>query len=844
MQSADPAFLAAKARPMSNALHTRSVHLPNTVLTDPRDFGAWFHGGPALLTAVSPAGDVVCASQAAACALGRAPAELAGAPLAALYHPDDRPAARAALDEALRTGVEVRRELRRLHADGGERWVDDTFRAVDGAGGPVVLVHTQDATDRRRAGEALAQSASLLAAALESTADGIMVADLEGRVTLWNQRFREMWGIPEEVLRAGDGYRVLELAAAQVNDPEEHAAAARALLACPDCDASRLIALTDGRFFERVSRPQRIGGRVVGRVWSYSDVTEAKRAEAVLRESEERYALAIEGALEGIWDWDLARERIYLSPRWKMILGYAEDEAVGEHPDEWLGRVHPDDLERVQGEVRASIGGGRTHFEIEHRVRHRDGSWRWVRARAVTVRSADGQPVRIAGSLSDVTEQKVAEELLLHHALHDVLTGLPNRSLMVDRVGLALRRAARSGGTVAVLFLDLDGFKVVNDSLGHAVGDRLLDRVARRLEGCLRPSDTVARPGGDEFTVLLEDLHDPSEARAVAQRVHDALREAFELDGRPVFTTASIGIAVGGQGATPESLLRDADTAMYQAKGRGRARCEVFDPTMHTTALARLTLETDLRGALEREEFELAYQPLVSLADGRIAGFEALARWRHPQRGLLQPAEFIPVAEETGLIVPLGRWVLREACRQMREWNRRYGASLSVNVNLSPRQFADGTVARDVAAALRETELPAGFLKLEITEGLLMGEAGPVASTLDELKTLGVELCIDDFGTGYSSLSYLHRFPIDTLKIDRSFVSRLTDDGQSDQIVRTILVLAQTLKMRAVAEGVETPEQAEQLRSMGCEYAQGFRFSRPLPGEEAGAMIWRQRLTG
>ncbi|HEX6036760.1 putative bifunctional diguanylate cyclase/phosphodiesterase, partial [Longimicrobium sp.] len=530
--------------------------------------------------------------------------------------------------------------------------------------------------------------------------------------------------------------------------------------------------------------------------------------------------------------------------RWKAILGYGADEAVGEHPDEWLNRVHPDDWERVRGEVTASIGGGRSHLEMEHRIRHRDGSWRWVRARAVTVRAADGRAVRVAGSLSDITEQKVAEELLLHHALHDVLTGLPNRSLMIDRLGLALRRVARSGGTLAVLFLDLDGFKVVNDSLGHATGDRLLDAVARRLEGCLRPADTVARLGGDEFSVLLEDLRDAAEARAVAERVHDALREPFPLDGRPVFTTASIGIAVGGAGATPESLLRDADTAMYRAKSGGRARCEVFDPTMHTTAVARLALETDLRAALDREEFELAYQPVVSLADGRITGFEALARWRHPERGLLSPSEFISVAEETGLIVPLGRWVLREACRQLREWIRRYGAELSVNVNLSPRQFVDGGLARDVSAALRDADLPAPFLKLEITEGLLMGEAGPVASMLDELKALGVELCIDDFGTGYSSLSYLHRFPIDTLKIDRSFVSRLSADGQSEQIVRTILVLAQTLNLSAVAEGVETPEQAEQLRSMGCEFAQGFRFARPLPGEEAGAMIWRQRLAG
>ncbi|HST61489.1 MAG TPA: EAL domain-containing protein [Longimicrobium sp.] len=830
---------------MSNALHTFSVHLPITSLTDPLDFRAWFAGGPAMVTAVSPGGVVVFASEAAVRALGRCGEDVECTALASLYHPEDRASLRAALDEALRApGTDVRRELRRIRADGAELWVDETLRAISSGGGPVVLVHTQDATERRSAGEALEQSASLLAAALESTADGILVADLEGRVTLWNQRFVEMWGIPEEVLRAGDGYQVLALAAAQVIDPEAHATAARALLEGAEGEAARLIRLADGRFFERVSKPQCLGGRVVGRVWSYSDVTEAKRTEAVLRESEERYALAIEGALEGIWDWDLEREHIYLSPRWKAILGYGPDETVGEHPDEWLTRVHPDDLRRVQGELAASIGGGRTHFEIEHRVMHRDGSWRWTRARAVTVFAPDGRPVRIAGSLSDITEQKVAEELLLHHALHDVLTGLPNRSLLIDRLNIALRRTARSGGSVGVLFMDLDGFKVVNDSLGHATGDRLLDAVARRLEGCLRPSDTVARMGGDEFTVLLEDLRDAAEARAVAERVHEALREAFVLDGRPVFTTASVGIAVGAAGATPESLLRDADTAMYRAKSQGRARCEVFDPTMHTTALARLQLETDLRGAVERDEFELAYQPLVLLADGRVAGFEALVRWRHPERGLLQPSEFITVAEETGVIVPLGRWVLREACRQMRAWNDRYGVTLSVNVNLSPRQFLDGGLAREVAAALGDTKLPAGLLKLEITEGLLMGDAGPVATTLDDLKALGVELCIDDFGTGYSSLSYLHRFPIDTLKIDRSFVSRLSADGGSDQIVRTILVLAQTLNMRAVAEGVETAEQADQLRAMGCEFAQGFRFSRPLPGEDAGAMIWRQRLTG
>ncbi len=565
--------------------------------------------------------------------------------------------------------------------------------------------------------------------------------------------------------------------------------------------------------------------------------------DATVRRAKERYALAVEGANDGLWDWDVAQRRLYVSARARAILGYGEGEMDG-GPEEWLERLHPDDAERARAELRAQQkAGDRPHFESVHRLRHRDGSWRWTHVRGVAVRGPDGRALRMAGSITDVTERKVAEELLQHTSLHDTLTGLPNRSLLLDRAGLALRRGERRRRTCAVLCVGLDGFKVINESLGHAVGDLLLDAVARRLEGSLRSADTVARLGADVFAVLVDEIRDPGEARMVADRVHEALSAPFTLQGRQVFATASIGIAAAGEGATADGLLRDADTAMYRAKGRGRARSEMFDATMQAAALQRLHLETDLRGAVERQEFELAYQPVVSLADGRIVGFEALARWRHPSRGVLQPAEFIPAAEDTGLIVPLGRWVLREACRQMREWNRRYGAALSVNVNLSPRQFGDARLAADVADALRETELPAAFLKLEITENLLMGDAGGAAATLEELKTLGVDLCIDDFGIGYSSLSYLHRFPIDTLKIDRSFIARMGVDAQSEQIVRTIVVLAQTLNLRAVAEGVETPEQAERLRAMDCEYAQGYRFSHPVPGDAAGAMIWRQRLS-
>ncbi len=667
-----------------------------------------------MLAAVSPAGTVLASSRAAAQAVGRTPEELEGVAFSTLYHPEDRSAACAAHADALSApGTDVSRALRKLRADGCVLRVDETLRAIEGTGGTVVLIHTQDASGRN--------------------------------------------------------------------------------------------------------------------------------ADVGSREGEERYALALEGASEGLWDWDIGARRLSPSPRLMALLGYAEGE-VGNDPAEWLDRIHPEDVEHMRTVLALLRNGERPYVESVHRMRHRDGGWRWTHVRAVAVMGPEGAAVRVAGSLSDVTDRKVAEELLLHNALHDALTGLPNRTLLLDRVGLALRRGSRLGRSCAVLCVGLDGFKVVNDSLGHAVGDLLLDRVARRLEGALRVADTVARLGADVFGVLVDELNDPAEARTVAERVHEAMREPFYLQGRAVFASASIGIGGGGDGAAAEVLVRDAETAMYRAKKRGRAGTEMFDATMQATALQRLHLETDLRGAVDREEFELAYQPVVSLADGRIAGFEALARWRHPERGLLQPSEFISAAEETGLIVPLGRWVLREACRQMRDWNRRYGAALSVNVNLSPRQFADPALASDVAEALRETELPAAFLKLEITENLLMGDAGGAAATLEELKTLGVDLCIDDFGTGYSSLSYLHRFPIDTLKVDRSFIMRL-GDGQTEQIVRTILVLARTLGMRAVAEGVETPEQADSLRGMGCEYAQGFRFSHPVAGDAAGAMIWRQRLS-
>ncbi|HYY87642.1 MAG TPA: EAL domain-containing protein, partial [Chloroflexota bacterium] len=435
----------------------------------------------------------------------------------------------------------------------------------------------------------------------------------------------------------------------------------------------------------------------------------------------------------------------------------------------------------------------------------------------------------------DITDRKAVEQELTRLAFHDPLSNLPNRALFMDRLQHALERAARQGRPIAVMFLDLDNFKVVNDSLGHKAGDQLLVSVAQRLVGCLRTVDTAARFGGDEFTVLLEDLTGPEDALLVADRIANHLNEPFQLDGREVFVTASIGIALtDGSSETAESLVRTADLAMYQAKTSGKARYAVFDPEMNDRAWRRLETETDLRHALDRSEFVLHYQPIVDLATGRIVEVEALVRWQHPERGLVPPAEFIPTAEETGLIVPLGRWVLAEACAQLRAWG---DPDLVVSVNLAARQFQDAALVEDVARVLKASGLQPWQLKLEITESAAMLDAAATEATLRQLKRLGVHLAIDDFGTGYSALSYLKRFSVDTLKVDRSFVGGLGHDTDDAAIVTAIVALAHTMGLEVTAEGVETADQQARLQRLGCNRAQGYYFARPRDQAEISTLL-------
>lgn len=571
---------------------------------------------------------------------------------------------------------------------------------------------------------------------------------------------------------------------------------------------------------------------------------ERNRAEVALTRSENRYALAARGTNDGIWDWDLVTDTVYYSPRWKAMLGFEEAE-ISQRPDEWLNRVHPEDLQKVKAELDLHFGGHAPHFQSEHRVRHASGDYRWVVCRGLAVRDSSGRNVRVAGSLRDITLRKEVEQQLQHDALHDVLTGLANRTLLRDRLGLAIARARRQGGQCfAVLFLDLDRFKNVNDSLGHLVGDQLLIQIAHRLEAIVRPGDTVARLGGDEFAILADFLQDPNPAKGLARRIEAVLEKPFEIEGHEIFASASIGISVDtGQYTSPEVMLRDADTAMYRAKLQGSGRFEVFDPTMHDTAVRILQLENDLQRGMEREEFHVRYQPIVSLADGRLTGFEALLRWRHPRRGVVYPDEFVAVAEETGLIVPLGEWVLTEACTQMAEWRRGLPTApgLVVSVNLSTRQFRQSDLVARVCGALESARLEPDGLCLEITESMLMQDTESAIAKLTELRGLGVQIHIDDFGTGYSSLSYLHSLPTDVLKIDRSFVSGLGTRPHSAEIVSTIVALARKLGMQVAAEGLETQDQVTAFRDLSCELGQGYFFSRALDAGAAGELVEQHR---
>ena len=554
----------------------------------------------------------------------------------------------------------------------------------------------------------------------------------------------------------------------------------------------------------------------------------------------ERYTLIASSSNDGVWDWDLQTNKVFFDERWKGIIGFETHDEFTNLMDEWLDRIHADDLELFKTEIEACLTGWTSTFKNEHRLQHHDGSYRWVLSRGMAARHEDGTVYRVAGSIIDITDTKGAEQQLLHNAFHDVLTGLPNRALFMDRLKRSLNRAKyRPDYLFAALFLDLDRFKVINDSLGHQVGDELLIGIARRLEKCMRPGDMIARLGGDEFAVIIDNLKGSDDAIQAADRLHQEMSVPYLLSGREVYASASIGVALSqSHHENAQDFLRAADTAMYHAKSRGRGCVELFDTEMHARALGQLQIETDLRRALQREELRIFYQPIVSTETRQVRGFEALIRWEHPEHGLLSPARFMPVAEETGLVIPIDQWVLHNSCLQLRDWQHEFPMNplLSVSVNLSGKQFAHPDLCDKVRAILDETGIIPLSVKLEITESSLVENPDAAAQILRQLKELGVRISLDDFGTGYSSLSYLHRFPIDVLKIDRSFVNRMSVSKNSE-IVRTIITLAINLGMEVIAEGVETEEQVAQLASMHCDYVQGYLFAQPMRADAVHELL-------
>ncbi len=508
---------------------------------------------------------------------------------------------------------------------------------------------------------------------------------------------------------------------------------------------------------------------------------ERTEAEEAIRESEYRFELAVKGSNDGIWDLELATDKLYLSARWKSMLGLNE-EMMEDRFEAWLDRIHDEDKDIFRVALDNHLNNESTYFSCEHRLLHHDGSYRWMLARGLAVRDTSGEAIRIAGSLSDITENKRAQHQLLKDALHDTLTGLPNRALFTDRLTQSISRTARNARELfAVLFLDFDRFKLINDSLGHSFGDQILIEIGHRLKECTRGVDTVARLGGDEFAILLTDLDAEETAEEIARRINKSLAEPFLIADRKIVSNASIGIAFSSLGyGHPEEMIRDADIAMYQAKSEGRARHIVFEKGMHVRAVSKLELETDLRRAIENEEFFMVYQPVVDADTEKLSGFEALIRWRHPTNGQVPPGDFIPIAEETKLIIPIGKWVLQDACRQMRKWVKRHPKSdLTVSVNISPEQFSDPDLIQDIEDILAETQLDGRHLKVEITESAIMENPHEVTNRLLQLRKMGVKLHVDDFGTGYSSLSHLHRFPIDALKVDRSFVISMGESQEN-----------------------------------------------------------------
>lgn len=688
-----------------------------------------------------------------------------------------------------------------------------------------------------------------IAAVLDALPDMLFEMDLDGRYLDYHS--------PREDLLAAPVEAFLGKTVDEVLPPEAAAVCREALREAHHKGVSTgrriQLELADGTFHFELSVARKRGeeGNAPQFVVLSRDITGRIRTEAALQQSEALLHEAQALAHLGSWYIELPGNRLVWSPETYRIFG--RDPGTPVTYEDFIGLVHPEDRAAVDAAWQAALGGETYH--IEHRILAR-GNVRWVVEQADLKIDAHGALIGGAGTVQDITERKEAERQTYRLAYFDSLTGLANRQSFQDRLGRDIERAMHKSGKLAVLFMDLDGFKAINDTMGHNTGDLILQWVADRLRTCVRPSDTLmriepedsevefARLGGDEFTAILPDIAHPDDALRVAHRIREQMRRPFLLDGREVVLTASIGIAVyPDDGEDASSLLKHADTAMYHAKDRGRDNCQYYSASLTERAQHRLTLESNLRRALERREFHLLYQPQFDLTSGRIHSVEALIRWKHPAEGVISPADFIPLAEENGLIVPIGEWVLRTACNDAMRW-RAAGMPLCVAVNLSPMQFRDPRLVATVLEILAETGLPPGLLELEVTEGAVMEDSETTMQTLETLSLEGVQIALDDFGTGYSSMSYLKRMPLNNLKVDQSFVRGLPHDQDNEAIVRAILSLAKNLGFSVTAEGVETLEQAQSLKGMACDTLQGYYFSRPVPASDIPSLLARDWSMG
>jgi diguanylate cyclase (GGDEF)-like protein/PAS domain S-box-containing protein len=787
-----------------------------------------------LITVLEEDGTISYESPTVERILGYLPEERIGKNAFDYLHPDDEDSSKATFAEALDNPGQVQPpvEFRLRHKDGSWRCVETTRTnllndpAVKG-----VVANSRDITERRRTEEALRASEERYRAVMEHSAEAIWLIDPDTKEVLEsNTTFQELLGYTAEELKEMSNY--------------DFVAHSR-----QDIDSTFQRIVQEGKGFYGERKYRRKDGTVLdleisGSVIPYQskkvvcavarDLTERKEAEEALRESEERFRTAFEDAPIGVALVGLDRSHLRVNRAYCEMLGYSEEELLVKPHSEI---IHPDDRDDSAHRIQGILDQGAEPYALERRYFHADGRVVWSLSNISLIRDSEGEPSHFVCLHEDITERKELEEQLRHQAFYDSLTDLPNRSLFLDRLDHALARAGREGGSIAVLLIDLDDFKVVNDSLGHGAGNAVLVEVAERLQASVRPGDTVGRIFGDEFAVLLEASAGEEEACRVTERIQEGLQAPFEVDGQEVFVRASIGVALGETDEDqPNELLRHADLAMYEAKNAGNVRYEVYNPSMDTRLVERMNLERDLSRAVEREEFEVHYQPKVLLETGEIIGVEALVRWRHPDGNLLSASQFILPAEETGLIDRIGLWVLKESCCQLKEWQERYptkvGLPLGLCVNLSAREIWQPDLTEKVAGILQETGLDPTCLMLEITERTAKKDAEQTIAKLRELKELGVKLAIDDFGTGYCSLLYLEHTLLDILKIDRLIVHRERKGSEeSDAILSAMISMAHSLNLGVIVEGVETEEQLAMLKEMGCEMGQGHYFAEPLPSE-------------